>query len=229
MRVGPCVDAPSLSLALRCGSSGLRRVPPPARPPALTKDFLMSDLPDSLPPLDELTAGKFGTEVTTGGRQPKNGVRKHFTEADKDRVLMVFLRTGKDQKRTAEITGVQLATLRKWVNDLLADRLHELSVRYGQELEEANVADMKAMVSLYSENEREALIRLREEMPNLEARDLAKAVQHLSMARSKLVHTYMTLEGRPTQVTETRNPDDALRALVDAGVIEAEVVVEDDS
>lgn len=191
--------------------------------------LLMSDLPDSLPPLDDLAAGKFGTEVTKGGRQPKDGsLRRHFSEGDKDRVLMVFLRTGKDQKRTCEITGVKEQTLRKWVNDLLADRLHELSVRYGQELEEANVADMKAMVSLYSENEREALIRLREEMPNLEARDLAKAVQHLSMARSKLVHTYMTLEGRPTQVTESRSVDDIERRLAEFGVVEAEVVEDGD-
>lgn len=188
----------------------------------------MADLPDSLPSLDELAASPFGVEVTKGGRQPKSGLRKHYSDSDRDRVLLVYLRTGKDQGRTCEITGVNIHTLKKWVHETQADRLHELSVRYGQELEAANVADMKAMVSLYSENEREALIRLREAMPNLEARDLAKAVQHLSMARSKLVHTYMTLEGRPTQVTESRSVDDIERRLVELGAVEAEVVEDGD-
>lgn len=185
----------------------------------------MTDLlPDTLPTLEELSAEPFGTEVTSGGRQPKEGLRKHFTEADKDRVLMVLMRLGGDSKRAAELCGVRYATIQKWKNDLLADRYHELRVRYGQQLEEARIQDIQELVDAYSEAERAVVFRLRDEVDNLDPRDLAKAAQSLAVAKDKNIRDYLTLQGRPVQVTEQRNPDAALERLRELGVVDVEPI-----
>lgn len=190
----------------------------------------MADLPESLPSLDVLTAEPFGVEVDKGGRKPADGSpRRRFTDQDKDRALMVLISVNEDLQKAHEITGVAKTTLSTWKSKLYADRYHELRVRYGKELEERCAAEMKAAVGVYNEVERETLFRLREEIPNLSPIELAKTLKEVSMARSKLVHTYMTLEGRPTQVTEQRSYDAIERRLVELGAVEAEVIENDET
>lgn len=51
------------------------------------------------------------------------------------------------------------------------------------------------------------------------AKDLGKIARDIADVQSKSVDKMMTLEGRPTQIVETRNPAEIIRALERKGVM----------
>lgn len=180
--------------------------------------------PDVLPSIEELTAAPVGVE-TGGGRPGVDGsLRRTYTEDDKDRALMAILRCGGDHKRAAVLLGMKESTLYYWKSKGCADRYHELRVRFGPELEAHRIGEIQELADLYVQAERDVVIRLRDNVDDLDLRDLAKAAQMLAVAKDKNIRDYLTLQGRPVQVTEQRSPDKALEELERLGVIELEAV-----
>lgn len=215
--------------ALRVTFSGWCVGLPTARILPALQSFMSDDL---LPELSELTAEEFGT-IDGGGRPSADGTpRKRYAEEDKERALLSLLRCGRDLNKCAEVTGINRATLYEWSHKSRADLYHELRVKYGQQLEDELVGDIKEIVAAQAQVELDITHRLREEVPNLDIRDLAKAAQSMAVAKDKNIRDYLTLQGRPVQVTEQRSPDKALEELKRLGVLvdsDADEVQNDES
>lgn len=179
---------------------------------------------DLLPDISELTAKPIGVE-TGGGRPGKDGsLRRTYTDDDRQRALMCLLRCGGDAKRAAVLLDMKEETLKHWRSRSYADLYHELRVRFANELEQERIGEIQELADLYAQAEREVVTRLRDNVDDLDLRDLAKAAQSLAVGKDKNIRDYLTLQGRPVQVTEQRSPDKALEELERLGVIELESV-----
>lgn len=116
-----------------------------------------------------------------------------------------------------------LSTPRKleWIRDNYRDQYNELRERVAPILEKSLTHNLLDNALFASEIEREAMGQLRERISEgrVATQYLSRVVRDLADAQSKAVEKKLSLEGRPTVITENRGPDEILKALEAKGIV----------
>lgn len=137
-----------------------------------------------------------------------------YTEADIDRALMEYAfqrgNAAEASRRLAaeDILTVSAATILKWAKDL-PDRLENAKARLFEQLADDN----ELVAREYVDIQRLVLKRLRENVDELEPRDLAAAARNLATGAGISVDKASALKGRPTVITESRDVSQIMEGI----------------
>lgn len=139
------------------------------------------------------------------------------------RAMVEYIRLG-SFRGAAEAAGVDQRSVRRWVErDHRAEYLG-LRERWAPEIERRVVAQCLESADMAGDALREMIVRLRDAAPELEPKELASAARQLAQVRASELDKFLTLLGRPQQVSEVRHADvmAELRAWMERnpGVIE---------
>ena len=136
-----------------------------------------------------------------------------LTEEQVDEALALLARFGGNTRRTAaelEKRGTPVAqqTLSDWKRTTYFDRYHEIAAAFARESKDrAIVQGFREMLQEGQDISAELRQRLQDGIDSIEAKDIPKALQQLHVAMGIATEKTLLLEGRPTEIRETRNPD----------------------
>lgn len=147
-----------------------------------------------------------------------------YSKSDKQKAMTVLASLAgnavlaSQELKAAHGIGAEPSTLRRW-------RTSEMSAFYDGLLEEA--PDMTATVinetletaRLAAQAERLAVERALHSLQTGDCKDPARTALDLSRIKAMNVEKYLTLMGRPTQIVELTNPDEAMVELAKLGVL----------
>lgn len=142
----------------------------------------------------------------------------HYSPEDIDRALMEIVLAGGNIKlahrrlKDREL-NIPYSTLKTWPEQH-AERLDKLRREYSHKVAEKIAAEAEELAVQYAAAEREALALARDKLASMKGSELTRATKEFAIAKAIQVDKLSSpLRGRPTSITETRNPQDAVRAL----------------
>lgn len=110
------------------------------------------------------------------------------------------------------------------------DELEKIREEIAPRLEASLANDMLDVARMAVEAQRIAIERTQERLEKNQVMDPSTVARNLSQLMAQNVEKRLSLQGRPTQITETRNLDEMIRKLESMGVAktyEVEAVAED--
>lgn len=110
---------------------------------------------------------------------------------------------------------VTYQTICQWKRETHFAQYREIEERYGRELEELLVVQARANAMRAGEIEAELI----EKMLTVEGRDAPQALRAITDAKTKNVDKMLSLTGRPSQITESRDMGAILESLARLNVI----------
>lgn len=110
-------------------------------------------------------------------------------------------------------------TLDRWCKDQHVVRFEKLREQYAPRIEAQLANDLLSNARLAAETERMAIEAARIELENGSAKEPSKIARDLSQVKSQSVDKRLSLQGRPTQITEKRDINEIVRALVGLKVV----------
>ena len=113
-------------------------------------------------------------------------------------------------------TGIPEKTLQQWRRETYAERFRQLEERYSKELEEHLVHEARKNAELALQAERDMIERVSRVTSE---REVSGALRALADSRTKSVQSVLTMTGRPTAITESRDIGSVLKALAAKGVV----------
>lgn len=113
---------------------------------------------------------------------------------------------------------VSEATLRRWCKDEHVVRFEKLREAHAPRIEAQLANDLLSNARLAAETERLAIEAARTELLEGTAKEPAKIARDLSQVKAQSVDKRLALQGRPTQITERRDINEIVRALVGMNV-----------
>ncbi len=150
--------------------------------------------------------------------------QRHFTEAETETALMAVVAWGGNaaaaQRYLAAEKDIEISvtTLCDWKRRY-AIRYDEIREKYSGQLEEQLGHEFREGAMEALGVQRMAVGRARERLESGEEADPARAAANLARVAQSNVDKLMTMTSRPSKITESRNPEEIIRALVGLGVI----------
>ena len=115
---------------------------------------------------------------------------------------------------------VARTTLRKWATSSHVERYEKIRREVIPQIHDRMAQESEDLAGEYAVVERKVLERVEEELPNLKAGEAAGAARNLATSRAISADKALLLRGRPTEITEHRNPDELLRKLASSSVVD---------
>ena len=137
-----------------------------------------------------------------------------YSPAERRQALLVLALNGGNTKRAAEFlkdagNPVPQQTLSYWTRKH-ADELEEVTREHAPKLEQAMAGQILRTALAAHEATLIAVEKAREQLEAGEAKDPSTAARNLGTTAGILSDKYLTLTGRPTQITEHRSADQIL-------------------
>ena len=154
-----------------------------------------------------------------------------FNGEDVETGLQALIYAGSAPKAAEMLAEIGIdvtpSTLLRWKNTMFPDRFHELLRERGREIEERSAGTMRSLVQQIGEIEELAWERTRQMIEEGNPRiDPSQVAQRAAVAKGINNDHNLKLTGRPTQITEHRDPNEILRSL---GAIAGLVTVENEA
>lgn len=130
--------------------------------------------------------------------------------------------TYESASETLDQEGLQVSavTLRRWAKDTHVVQFEKLREEWAPKIEAQLANNLLDNARLAAETERLAIERAHDELTRGVAREPAKIARDLSQVKSQSVDKRLALQGRPTQITERRDVNEIVRALVGMKVVQ---------
>lgn len=140
-----------------------------------------------------------------------------YSPQEKDRGMLALIMTSGNARaasRVLEAEGERVPhqTLDFW-RKKDHSRYQELEDTYAARIRNNLALDCETLAKAYSALERETLIRAQQTLPKLEPKDLPNAARSYAVAKAVQIDKSALLRGLPTQITESRNPDQLLSGI----------------
>ena len=146
---------------------------------------------------------------------------KRYPQAKIDEALLAYYTQG-SYTAASETTGIATSVIHEWVTDAHRDRYDELVQKHGPTLERQVVAKLARTSDKAVDRVDMALDAVEALIldGNLKDANLASGVaKNAALVLGIATDKKLTLEGRPTQITEHRDSDDILRSLKSMGIV----------
>jgi hypothetical protein len=114
----------------------------------------------------------------------------------------------------ADGRDVSEETLRRWCKDTKSVQFEKLREEWGGKIEAQLASNFLDNARYAAQIERQALEAVQKSLDNNTAREPAKIARDVSQVKSQSVDKRLALQGRPTQITERRDLNEIVRALV---------------
>jgi hypothetical protein len=114
----------------------------------------------------------------------------------------------------ADGRDVSEETLRRWCKDTKSVQFEKLREEWGGKIEAQLANNFLDNARYAAQIERQALEAVKKSLDDHTAREPAKIARDLSQVKSQSVDKRLALQGRPTQITERRDLNEIVRALV---------------
>jgi hypothetical protein len=111
-------------------------------------------------------------------------------------------------------------TLREWVKETKVTQFEKLREEWAPKIEASLANNLLENARLAAETERMAIEQARTELQEGRAKEPAKIARDLSQVKSQAIDKRLALQGRPTQITERRDVNEIVRALVGLKVVQ---------
>ena len=148
-----------------------------------------------------------------------------YTEAEITEALMALVATASNAsaaerwlKSQGKRTPVS-KTLTEWSRTTYLERFNELREKYRDKLEADLAHSMRDAARAATAATLEAVEAARQGIRNKTEKDPARAAANLARVAQSQTDKLLSLTGRPTQITETRNLEQIMRSLVAKGVL----------
>lgn len=154
-----------------------------------------------------------------------HSIHNPFSDEEVEMGLMALVAWAGSPTRAARYlkeTGkldVSDSTLRNW-KQVHAIRYTELREKYKDQLEEQLTQELRDVAIIATNAARLAVEKATDALESGEERDPARAAANLSKVAATSTDKVLSLTGRPTQITQTRNAEEIIRSLVQLGVIQ---------
>ncbi len=132
--------------------------------------------------------------------------------------LVVLAELGGNVKAAAKRTGISQPTLRDWRSEKHAAQYDEIRTKFGRELEEQLITTARVNAHRAGEVEAELIERMR----TVSDKDAPAALRAITDAKAKNVDKLLSLTGRPSAITENRDPSSILESLVRLKVLKVD-------
>lgn len=120
------------------------------------------------------------------------------------------------QEKRAPAVG----TLREWVTHTHWQQYQELRDKWAAQIETGIVNDYRDAIRSALEAELLAIEKAKERLENNKDEDPARTAANLARAAQSSTDKMMTMQGKPTQISETRDVMEIMRGLVAMGVLQ---------
>lgn len=146
-----------------------------------------------------------------------------WNREEKLRAMTVLATHAGNAGLTAQVLKEQLglnmkpAEIRRWRNSEFREDYERLVADMGDQTQ-AVINEVMETARLAAQAERLAIERTLHELQNGTCKDPARAARDLAHIKATNVEKFLTLSGRPSQIVEIQNPDEALQELVRMGV-----------
>lgn len=166
-------------------------------------------------------------------RKPK----RRWTQQDIEKCLHVLAWENGSAIRSMPIIKEQFgisvpkATLVTWKNRLHRDRYHQIREEVIPKIRARAAESAMSLAEEQAEVSAQILARIKEELPEIPARDLAGALRNVETSKAINLDKHQVLTGAPTSVVEHRSLRDLIQGLEKRGVVriqDAEVVEHDE-
>lgn len=117
------------------------------------------------------------------------------------------------EKKWADVVGYELIC--RWKRETHFAQYREIEERYGRELEDLMVTRARTNAQRAGEIEAELI----ERMLTVEGRDAPQALRAITDAKTKNIDKMLSLTGRPSQITESRDMGAILEGLARMNVL----------
>lgn len=124
---------------------------------------------------------------------------------------------------TVSDTGLGIpgaATLLQWSRTTHWERFEQLREQWASKVEQTVANDMRDAARQAIEVQRLAVERARERLEDNLDEDPSRSAANLARVAQSNTDKLLSLTGRPTQITESRNAEEILRSLVARGVLQ---------
>lgn len=152
-------------------------------------------------------------------------VNNPFTAEEVETCLMAMVawagnaRAASDYLKAEKGLNVSATCLRGWKTGIHSIRYDELREKHAAGMEDRLAHEMRDVAMLAVQAERVAIEKTHEGLVNGTEKDPARATANLARAAQSSTDKLLSLTGRPTQITESRNVGEILRSLAAKGVI----------
>lgn len=104
-------------------------------------------------------------------------------------------------------------TISEWVANSHRDRYEQIRAEIAPKIHMAVASEMEDIAVSIVQVQRDAVERVKAELPKMDGKDAALALKSLSAAGAAATDKALLLRGRPTQITGHDNPSDVYAAL----------------
>jgi hypothetical protein len=147
-----------------------------------------------------------------------------YSDEDVTAGLMAVIGTSTFVEAAAMCAGegrsISEKTLREWVKETRVVQFEKLREEWAPKIEASLANNLLDNARLAAETERLAIEQARTELEEGRAKEPAKIARDLSQVRSQAIDKRLALQGRPTQITERRDVNEIVRALVGMKVVQ---------
>lgn len=144
-------------------------------------------------------------------------VYRKYTPADVDRGLLELAHVGNaaQASRNLQEQGLDIPgdTLRSWTRSH-AERYSVIRTEVKEKAEEGLIHDFREIAQLAVQAERLALEKTIEQLEGDNAKDPSSAARNAATVKGITVANMLTLDGRPSVITQTRQASDIIAELV---------------
>lgn len=163
--------------------------------------------------------------------------RRKWTQQEIEKCLHVLAWENGSAIRSIPIIEEQFGisvpkpTLISWKNQLHRDRYHQIREEVIPKIRARAAESAMSLAEEQAEVSAQILHRIRDELPEIPARDLAGALRNVETSKAINLDKHQVLTGAPTSVVEHRSLRDLVHGLEKRGVIriqDAEVVEHDE-
>ena len=150
----------------------------------------------------------------------KSGPAAPFSQEQIDDALMALIAwAGNASAAVRHLKSVgkrapRVETLLNWSRTLHWERYQELREKYGDQIEKGLAADYLDSARELREVAHMAAEKAKERLEAGEDQDPGRTAANLARASAIALEKSLTLQGKPTQITESRNPSEILAGLI---------------
>jgi hypothetical protein len=118
------------------------------------------------------------------------------------------------EKLRADGRDIHEETLRRWCKETHVARFEQMREEWGPKIEAQLASNLLDNARLAAATERLAIEAAKASLENKTAREPAKIARDISQVKAQAIDKRLALQGRPTQITERRDINEIVKALV---------------
>lgn len=157
---------------------------------------------------------------------PEHGKHNPFTAEEIETCLFALVAWAGNSKAAADYLksekGINISqpTLHSWKSGRHSIRYDEIREKHSQEMEARLAHEMRDVAMLATDAARTAVTIAKANLESGSEKDPARASANLIRVAQSSTDKLLSLTGRPSQITESRNVGEILRSLAAKGVIQ---------